>query len=109
MKTDFFRGLAFACLLALTARPVLPQASTGSVRGTVRDQTEAVLPNAEVTLANTATNVSIKSTTNSSGFYVLPGLTPAQYRLTVTAPGMARYEADLTVLVQQSTTADVVM
>ena len=48
-------------LLALLAMSFLPaawpQASSSTVRGTVRDQGQAVVPKANVTLTNTATNV----------------------------------------------------
>src|SRR5207247_3673259 len=41
--------------------------------------------------------------------YVFPVVTPGQYRITIETPGMQKYEAALTVQVQQSTTADAVM
>ena len=102
----FGRGLVLAWLLILAAPPACPQSSTGSVRGTVRDQSEAVVPNADVSLTNAATNVSSKSRTNETGFYVFPAVTPGRYHLTIEAAGMQKYEATLTVQVQQSTTAD---
>jgi hypothetical protein len=114
MKQDsrlasFGRGLAVAWLLTLIGPLAYPQSSTGSVRGTVRDQTEAVVPNAGVTLTNAATNVTSKGKTNETGFYVFPVVTPGQYRIMVDVAGMQKYQATLTVQVQQSTTADAVM
>jgi hypothetical protein len=106
---SFGRGLAAAWLLTLIVPLAYPQSSTGSVRGTVRDQTEAVVPNADITLTNPATNVISKGKTNEVGFYVFPVVTPGQYRITVDVAGMQKYEATLTVQVQQSTTADAVM
>ncbi len=93
----------------LVPLPCLPQASTGSVSGLVRDQTGAVIPNATVSLTNTATNVTQKTATNEAGLYRFPGVLPGQYRLTVEAPGMQKFEATLTVQVQQSDVVDVVL
>jgi hypothetical protein len=107
--TSFGRSLALAWLLTLIAPPACPQSSTGSVRGTVRDQSEAVLPNADVTLTNVATGVKAKGTTNEIGFYVFPAVVPGRYSITIEAAGMQKYEATLTVQVQQSTTTDVVL
>ena len=71
------RTMAYSCLLlALLAATAWPQASTGSVNGTVRDQTGGVIPNAAVTLANTATNITSRTTTTGVGFYMFPGVLP---------------------------------
>ena len=109
MKTNLTIVRCTILLLTLLLAPAYPQSSTGSVRGTVRDQSQAVVPNARVTLINTETNVSSKSSTNEAGFYVFPGLTPGVYRIEVETAGMQKYEATLTVQVQQSTTADAVL
>ena len=95
--------------MLLGALPCLPQASTGSVSGTVRDQSGAVIPGAAVALTNTATNVTLRTTTNEAGLYRFPGVVPGPYRLTVEAPGMQKFEAGLTVQVQQSAVVDVTL
>src|SRR5216117_3498849 len=106
----FSQRLVFCVVLVgLIALPAWPQASTGSVSGTVRDQSGAAIPGASVTLTNTATNTSAKSTTNESGFYRFPGINPGPYSLSADAPGMQRFEGTLTVQVQQSTVVDVTM
>ena len=50
----------------LAIAPAWPQASTSVVRGSVHDATEAVIPNAAVTLTGTATNVERKTVTNGA-------------------------------------------
>ncbi|MCP9496634.1 MAG: carboxypeptidase regulatory-like domain-containing protein [Pyrinomonadaceae bacterium MAG19_C2-C3] len=45
------------------------QTSRGTVSGTLTDETGAVIPNASVTLTNTATNVARTTTANEEGFY----------------------------------------
>jgi len=99
----------FLSLAILLAVPAWPQASTATVSGTVRDQSGAVIPGASVTLANSATGVSSKTTANPVGFYIFPGVVPGPYDLLVEAEGMQRFEGRLTVQVQQSAVVDPVM
>src|SRR6266496_715875 len=86
-----------------------PQASSTTVRGTVRDKVEAIVPGAKVTLTNTATNVERTTPTNEAGVYVFPGVFPGPYRIAVESPGMQKYEANLTVQAQQDASIDVVL
>jgi hypothetical protein len=96
-------------VLLLAALPAWPQASNSTVRGVVRDQTNAFIPGATVTLANTNTNVSRTVTTNEAGAYVFPGVIPGPYRLTAESAGMQNFEGNLTVQVQQDATVDAVL
>jgi len=66
---------------------------TASLTGTVTDKTGAVVPNVKVFLNNPRVGVSRTVTTNSEGAYLLPGLPPGQYDLTVTAPGFQTFQA----------------
>jgi hypothetical protein len=86
-----------------------PQASTGTVSGTVRDQSGAIIPNTQVMIVNTATNVTSNTRTNDAGFYFFPGLIPGPYRLTVEVPGMQKYEGTLTLQAAYSAVIDPVM
>lgn len=92
------RSILSISLLAIA--PAWPQASTSVVRGSVHDATEAVIPNAAVTLTGTATNVERKTVTNGAGLFVFPGVVPGPYRVVVEVPGMQRFEGALTVQVQ---------
>lgn len=98
-----------ALLLILITLPAWPQASTGSVSGTVRDQSNAVIPAAVVVLTNTQTGVASKSATNESGFYLFPGVTPGSYSLVAEAAGMQKFEGTLTVQTQQSNVVDLTL
>jgi hypothetical protein len=69
-------GLAFA------------QATTGVIKGTVSDQTNAVLPGASVTAKNEATGVTSPTfKTTSDGIYLIPNLIPGMYTLSVSTSG----------------------
>src|SRR5262245_35426699 len=97
-------GVLAVCLLFSSV--CWPQASTSTVRGTVHDQGQAVIPNATVTLTNTATGVSRTTATNEAGLYVFPATTPGPYRITAESPGLQKFEGALTVQVQQDAVVD---
>ena len=63
--------------------------STATVQGVITDQTGAAVPAAKIFIRNTQTSEERVSQTDSAGFYLAPSLTPGEYRLTATAPGMA--------------------
>jgi hypothetical protein len=100
------RVLQLASMIVLLAAPVWPQAGGGSVRGTVRDQSDAVIPGARVVLTNTGTNVASESITNETGFYVFPAVVPGTYELTVEHTGMAKFQTTVTVQTAVSATVD---
>ncbi|HEY2933103.1 MAG TPA: carboxypeptidase-like regulatory domain-containing protein [Acidobacteriota bacterium] len=93
-------------LLVAIAAPVFPQSGNGSVRGTIRDQADAVVPGVKVRLTNTATNVSSDTISNETGFYVFPVVIPGTYKLVMEASGLTKLQAQLTVQTAQSTTLD---
>src|SRR5882672_11479149 len=98
-----FRSLVLCIVLVIVTTPsALPQAGTAPVSGTVKDQTSAVIPAASVTLTNKDTNITSRTTTNGSGFYLFPGMNPGPYLLAVEAPGMQKFEGSLTVQVERS-------
>ena len=80
--------LAFVCL----ATSALAQ-NSGSITGTVRDATGAVVPGAQVILSNSQKGISLKTTTNSGGDYLIAGLPTGTFDLSITAKGFRKYEA----------------
>ncbi len=60
----------------------------GEIIGEVRDPSGALIPNASVTVTNTATNGTRLTTTNSSGLFNFPDLTPGVYDVKVTIGGL---------------------
>src|SRR5262252_2402673 len=70
--------------LVLFQVPALSQ-TTGSITGTVRDQTGAVIVGATVTIANEATSETRTAITDSIGAYFAALLPPGHYRVTVEA------------------------
>jgi len=99
-----------AVLVLLPMRGLLAQAVTGTLLGTIQDQTGAVVPNTTITLTNEGTNVVDKATTTVQGFYTFPNLNPGQYSVTVEANGFKRVLSQHnSVEVQKSTRVDLVL
>ncbi len=89
-KKLFF--LTLLAVLGLMPAGLFAQSGAGSIQGTVQDATAAVIPNCSIHVVNKATNVSTDTTSNSSGFYSVPGLFAGTYILTYSAPGMKTQE-----------------
>src|SRR5262245_59852873 len=68
------------------------QVTSGTIFGTVKDQSGAVVPNASVIVNNGATGVSRTVATNESGGFVVPNLPPGTYTITVSAEGFKKAE-----------------
>jgi hypothetical protein len=78
-------------LLCFQPADLLAQSATASVTGLVSDSSGAVIPNATITLVNSATNESRTATSNGQGYYSFPLLPPATYSLRVEAQGFAQF------------------
>ncbi len=83
---------------------------TAQIRGTVKDQSGAVVQGATVTITNDATGISVVARSNQEGLYILTGLRPAMYTLKAEAAGFRGVERKNVVLaVSQDTTVDLSM
>src|SRR6516164_1091010 len=80
-QVSFFLGFSLVFVL-LCASPVLAQFDTASVLGTVRDASGAVVPDAKVTLTNTATGVSATRISSAEGLYEFVTVRPDTYIIT---------------------------
>ncbi len=78
----------------LCAASAFAQFDTASVVGTVRDASGAVVPDAKVTLTNTATGVSAVRMSNAEGLYDFPTVRPGTYVVTAEKEGFAVALAD---------------
>ncbi len=92
MHTRSF-NLALVLLLVVCVGSALPvwsqSASSGTVFGSVTDQSKAVLPGATVTLTDTSTNIARTSPTNATGRYYFADVAPGTYVLSVSKAGFA--------------------
>ena len=63
------------------------QITTGTISGTVKDSTGAVLPGATVEVQNVDTGISRTVSTDSRGYYTAPNLSVGQYAVTASLSG----------------------
>src|ERR1700689_4068255 len=72
------------------ALPVWSQStSSGTVAGSVADQSNAVVPGATVTLTDTSTNIARTATSNKDGRYIFVDVAPGVYDISVAKSGFA--------------------
>jgi hypothetical protein len=77
---------------------VFAQTDRGIINGTVTDSSSAHVPDAVVTVTNTATGVTFSTITTSSGDFSIPALPVGQYQLRVEKQGFkAAVRAGITV------------
>ena len=81
--------LAMFELTGLLSGPVYAQVAGATLNGTVSDASGSGVPNANVSIKNTATGVVRDLSTDSDGFYSAPNLLPGVYEITVSAAGFS--------------------
>ncbi len=82
------RAVVFGNFLFALLLPVgLFAQSAGTISGTVSDESGAVIPNADVTIANLGTGQTRALKTNEAGRYYAPGLNPGNYQVTAVTSG----------------------
>jgi hypothetical protein len=74
-------------LAAGLASTTIAQNINGTILGTVKDSSGAVLPNATITLTNVETNAQVVVKAEANGEFTAPGLPPGLYNVKVEAPG----------------------
>ncbi|MCU1252438.1 MAG: Oar protein [Edaphobacter sp.] len=103
-KTALFVGMVLLAIFAFGSAARGQEA--GQISGTVTDPTGAVVPNATVTVKNLGTNAVRTVTTSGTGAYVVTGLQPAQYEVTVTGAGFHPSTTRVEVTVAAKVTLD---
>jgi hypothetical protein len=78
---------AIFCLFFALGSLVWGQSERGTVSGTVRDASGALVPQARVTVTNTATNLAFTVTTGETGDYSVPSLPVGTYNVHVEKQG----------------------
>ncbi len=101
-----FAVCSFFALLLLLSASVFAQTGLGTVTGTVRDTTNALIRNATVTLTSTATNIMRKAVTNDDGAYSFSSVPLGSYTLIIEAPGFKKWESKLELQVGQHAALD---
>ena len=98
---------SFLSSLTLLSATLCFSQTVGTITGEVKDNSGAAVVGAAVTLANTSTNASRSSRSNSDGLYVFPDLVPGTYNVKVEATGFkSESRTNVELQVQQTARVD---
>jgi Carboxypeptidase regulatory-like domain len=90
--------LSFLCVMSLllgAASSVTAQTGLSVLRGTVNDQSGAVVPEADISVTELATNIKARTIrTDANGGFEIPDLKPGSYRLRAEKLGFKPFVAD---------------
>jgi outer membrane receptor protein involved in Fe transport len=75
--------LTLVTIIFVFSPPVMAQATTGTLKGTVVDPNGQAVAGASVTVVNEATGIEVTSTSNSEGAFIFTSLLPGKYKVTV--------------------------
>jgi hypothetical protein len=100
--------LIISFLACAATLPLFGVGTTGTIVGTVTDNSGAVVTNAGITVRNQATNATRQVQTNESGDYSVPLLPPGSYEVVVESTGFRRSVfKDIDLAVDQTVRLDV--
>src|SRR5260370_38844968 len=88
----YIKSLKVLLKTAVVAKLAFGQGLTGSINGTVTDQSGSAIVGAEITLTNVATSQTRQATSDTNGDFVFTQLLPGTFRVIVTGKGFKRYE-----------------
>jgi Carboxypeptidase regulatory-like domain len=99
MKYQSTRSVLMTLSLALAVLFILPAASVGqtfrgAITGTITDQSGAVVPGAQVTATEVATNTAYKAVSSSAGEFGFSNLPLGSYTINVAASGFKSEKVD---------------
>ena len=93
MKTWFARGTLFALTVlmsVLMAAPAVAQVDTGTLLGTVKDQSGAVLPGATVTITHEGQGITLTTVTRADGTFIFTPIRTGAYTVEIEFPGFKK-------------------
>jgi hypothetical protein len=96
------RLFLLVAITLLSPRLFAQATASGNIQGTVVDQSQAVVANAEVVLTNLANGSTRTTTTNDSGIYRFELLSAGNYIAKINAKGFSTVEVKLELLVGQT-------
>jgi outer membrane receptor protein involved in Fe transport len=92
---NYFRGVfqfLAACAIVFLCSSVAFGQTTASLRGTITDQSGAVLVGAKITLTNTGTGVPRTTQSGADGLYLFDQVQVGKYKVTVEKDGFTTFE-----------------
>ena len=109
LNTALCRLLCMIVLIVLAAASAHARPAAVTLSGTVRAVSGSPVPNAQVSVTNTASGDAESITPNQDGSYTIAGLADGTYQVTASAPGFAQTTVMVTIRGGVSGTADLVL
>ena len=106
MKISETIHLVVAATLLLAAEGAYSQAPTGTISGTVMDESGAVIPNVEVVIADKETGTSRTVRSDGSGIFIAPALPSGTYEVKATLTGFRTTVRQASVVIGTTTAVD---
>src|SRR3990170_2676113 len=101
------RLLALFMATVLLAAPAGAQVDTGTILGTVKDQSGGVLPGATVTITHEGQGFTLSGVTREDGTFIFTPVRTGAYTVRVEFPGFRKTEQrSIGVSIQQNATVD---
>jgi hypothetical protein len=101
LVTGSLPSVALLIILSGLCTPLYAQFTSGTITGTVFDESGAVVPDATVTATNIATGIARTVLTGESGYFTMPSLQPSDYKLTAIAKGFQLSSSNITLTLNQ--------
>lgn len=106
----WLRRISLLLFVSLFAAGSRAQSTFGTISGTVKDATGAVVPGATITLTNTGTSSQRVATTDAGGEFTLSNVEIGGYGLSIAAPGFERYSlTEVSINARESRRIDAVL
>ena len=84
-----------AIQLAFCSSPAFAQSSaSGTVEGQVTDQQGTAVPGVSISLTDPTTNITLKTSSNGAGRFIISNVNPGKYNLTFTKAGFSTRKVD---------------
>jgi len=98
-RFKFMSALLLAMVLALVGTPAFGQGTvTATLSGTVQDSSGGVIPGADVTVKNNATQAVTNAVSDGRGTFTIPALQPGTYTVTIALMGFKTWSSPDVVL-----------
>ena len=110
MRNRLVLAIVVTFFVLITSCGAFAQVTTGSILGTVHDETGAVVPGATITVTDTGKGTMTTHKTGSDGSYNVPFLIPGTYNVSVEMTGFKRSASNNVVLdIDQKARVDFVL
>ena len=108
-KLTYFLLVALVLLSFGSGGAFAQATASGTIQGTITDQSQGVVQGAEITAKNKGTDLTRTISTSDTGYYRIELLPVGVYAITVTKTGFATTTSTIEVMVGQAATFDVTL